>query len=64
MDSRIKSLYVVIKSNRCLAFGNMKECVKHLQELEPECKSYSYFNREFKNTSRIEHLGYYIQKLI
>lgn len=68
MNSSITTLYVLIENNRVVSFGNMKDIVEDLQNIEPTARIYQYYYRLFKKSPEFkQEIGgkvYFFQKLI
>ena len=66
----LKSLYVAIKDNRVILFEtNLKKFWIAFNKVEPNCRNYDYFYREFKKSNMLQYLNkkeeiYFIQKLL
>ena len=69
MNKVLKYLYVAIKHSEVVVFEtNLSSFLNELREIEPELKSYSYYNRKFQSDHIISFVGkrrelYLLQKL-
>jgi len=63
MNKRVTSLYIIIKDNRCLAFGNLKEIIDYYITID-NSKKYLWYNRKFKKETQFKIGEYHFQKLI
>lgn len=66
----LKSLYVAIKDNEVVLFEtNLKKFLIEFNKIEPDCRNYDYYYREFKKMKMLHYLNkkeenYFIQKLL
>ncbi len=66
----LKSLYVAIKNNRVILFEtNLKKFWSAFNEIEPDCRNYDYYYREFKKSNMLQYMNekeeiYFLQKLL
>lgn len=66
----LKAFYVAIESNKVVYYDtNLLKFIDGFKQIEPEIKSYQYYNRQFKKSNRIIFINknekiYYLQKVI
>ena len=66
----LTSLYVAIKNNKVIVFDtNLKAFWLKFKKIEPDCRNYDYFYREFKKSKTLQYLDkkeeiYFIQKVL
>ena len=66
----LKSLFVAIKDNEAILFEtNLKYFIEAFKKIEPDCRNYDYYYREFKKSKMLQYINkndeiYFLQKLL
>lgn len=66
----LKNLYIVITGGKAVLFEtNLKFFIEAFNKIEPKCRNYDFYYREFKKSESIEFINadgksYLLQKLL
>ena len=54
----LKKLYTANHDNEVVIFAtNLKSFVEAIAKIEPNCRNYAYYDREFKKSALLEFMG-------